>query len=176
MEETSAQYSNQSSDFRDNIIGVIHSLKKQRDQLEKSKRCYDSISSQNLMYFIYFWIRLKKKYLEPYEKVNKSIEYKENLDQTLELYEKIKSFKDNLKFVKLYSEKESLMIESYNFFNSFRLVKNLIDLNQEFKEIENLKEDLDWFEKNEEKIINFYRVRLQESIKQKVKINKYNLI
>ncbi len=50
MEDDIKLLSEESSDAKENIIGVINSLKKQRDQLDKSKRCYDSISSQTLMY------------------------------------------------------------------------------------------------------------------------------
>lgn len=62
------------------------------------------------------------------------------------------------------------MLESGNFFNSFKYVKNCVTENTELKDIEIIKPDFDWFQTNEEKILNFYRIRLQEAIKNKVLI------
>lgn len=41
--------SSESPELTDNIIEIINTLKKDQEDLEKSRRCIDSISNQNLM-------------------------------------------------------------------------------------------------------------------------------
>jgi hypothetical protein len=105
---------------------------------------------------------LKKKYIEPYDKLNRSITNKTNLDNTIELYEKIKLFKENIKLMRIY-EKESGVIESTNSFNCFIKIKKM-----DIENFEILKEDLEWFKLNEEKMMNSFRNKFHEFIKQMV--------
>ncbi len=120
---------------------------------------------------------MKKKYIEPYDKLNRSITNKKNLDETLDLYEKIKNIKENFKMMRLYFEKESLITESFNSLGTFtKLKKSLAEINEaniNFSEINILKEDLDWFQNNEEKMMNNFRNKFYEAIRQMVK--KYKL-
>lgn len=118
---------------------------------------------------------MKKKYIEPYEKLNRSITNKKNLDTALDLYEKIKILKENFTMLRLYYEKESIVktIDSSNSMSIFsKLKKSISEFNSiseiNFQEINILKEDLDWFQTNEEKIMNSYRNKFHEAIRQMV--------
>ena len=68
--------------------------------------------------------------------------------------------------LRLYYEKESVAIESSNSFNCFNKIKKfLTESYEDINGINILKEDLDWFQGNEEKIMNSFRVKFHEAIK-----------
>lgn len=112
--------------------------------------------------------RLKKKYIEPYEKLNKNIQNKINIDQTIEIYEKLKNIKADIKMMKMYFEKDnSLLLDSNNTFLCYqRIKKNTSET--DYKGFNYIKEELEWFKINDEKIFVCFRNKFHEAIKQMV--------
>jgi len=115
---------------------------------------------------------LKKKYLEPNQKLVKNIQYKKNIDETIHLYENLKNIKSDLKRIKISFEKDKNMIIDSNFSSSiFQRVKNQIAENENFenyKQIKFISEELNWFIENEKQILEFYRNKFTEAISKMV--------
>jgi hypothetical protein len=118
---------------------------------------------------------LKKKYVEPHNKLVKNIQYKKNIDETIHLYEKLKNIKLDLKMLKIKFEKEKNMMIDTDYSSSiFKKIKNEIaekENLENFKATNYLSEDLDWFIENEDRILQFYRNKFNEAIRNMV--NKY---
>jgi len=90
--------------------------------------------------------------------------------------------------MRLYSERGSILIESSNSFNNFvKIKKEISSFNKEnssdsginniesASEINILKEDLEWFNSNEEKIMSSFREKFHESIKNRVSRKNYKI-
>ena len=89
---------------------------------------------------------------------------KKNIDQTIEVFEKIKIIKAEIKLMKIYFEKESIVMDSTNIINSFsKLKKNVKDDN--IKDINFIHDDVNWFIKNEESILTGFRNKFYQAIK-----------
>lgn len=94
-----------------------------------------------------------------------------NLDSTIDLYEKMKNLKTEIKMLRIQFEKESLslLMESTNSFQSFLKIKKLLKHSESLHDINYIKEDLNWFLANEEKLITLFRNKFHEVIKNMVK-------
>ena len=99
-------------------------------------------------------IILKKKYIEPFEKLTKALLNKTNIEKMMILFDKAKKFKEDIKFLKSHYEKDTLLLSLQNFDVFLRLMKEDIS---ELKGIMFIKEEYDWFETNKENILNKYR-------------------
>ncbi len=116
---------------------------------------------------------MKKKYLEPKEKLTKNINNKKNIDNTIRLYENLKNIKIDFKQLKINFEKEkNLYIDTKHSSAVFQRIKNEIcSLGniEDYKKIEFIKEELNWFIENEPKILDFYKQKFSEAVKKMVK-------
>ena len=78
-------------DNSENIISIFSLIKNLKEEFSISKRSFDTMSNQMLI--------LKKKYIEPFEKLKRSITNKTNIDNVIVLYDNIKSFKNEIKII-----------------------------------------------------------------------------
>ena len=109
---------------------------------------------------------MKKKYIEPYDKFHLNVNNKKNIDQTIEAFEKIKIIKAEVKLMKIYFEKESLVLDSNNIVSSFsKLKKNIKEDTIGIKDINFISEEVNWFTTNEESILTSFRNKFYQSIK-----------
>ena len=111
-------------------------------------------------------IILKKKYIEPFEKLQKALKNKANIEKMMRLFENAKIFKENVNIIKLHYEKDTLLLSNQN----FDVFLNLIQINlNELKGIIFIKEEYDWFCTNKDNILNKYRQLFIKSISNKNK-------
>ena len=138
------------------IIKIFNLIRKTKDEFLLSKKSFDTMKNQMII--------LKKKYIEPYEKLNKSISEKSNIETVKKLFELAKNFKEDVKILKTHYEKNTLLLSAKNFDVYLRLKKfNLTQLSG----IIFIKEEYDWFLSNDENIMNKYRSLFEKSVMNK---------
>ena len=140
------------------IISIFILIKNLKDSLNYSKRFFEQSKNQILI--------IKKKYIEPYEKLKKSIINKKNIDETIFLCEISRNFKKDFNIIKNHFDKETLTISEKNLEIFLRLEKyslnNLIGINF-------IKEEIEWYQKNKNNILEKFIIKLEKEI-----INKNN--
>ena len=125
------------------IFEMIHGIKEEFFLLKKS---FATMEKQMEI--------LKKKYIEPFEKLMKALANKENIDKIMLLFEKAKKFKEDIKLIKSHYDKDTLLLSLQNFDVFLRLIKGETN---ELKGIIFIKEEYDWFILNKENILNKFR-------------------
>ena len=128
------------------IIKIFDLIRKIKEEFFLLKKSFDTMKNQMII--------LKKKYIEPFEKLNKALLNKANIEKMMILFEKAKKFKEDITSLKTHYDKDTLLLSLQNFDVFLRLIK--IDLS-ELKGIFFIKEEYDWFTTNKENILNKYR-------------------
>ena len=128
------------------IIKIFDLIRKIKEEFFILKKSFDTMKNQMII--------LKKKYIEPFEKLNKALINKVNIEKMMILFEKAKKFKEDITSLKTHYDKDTLLLSLQNFDVFLRLIK--IDLS-ELKGIFFIKEEYDWFTTNKENILNKYR-------------------
>ena len=99
----------------DNIVDLFNNSKIVKEELLKSKKSFEVIHSQINI--------LNKKYIDPVDKFTNNAIAKANLEVTLKLINKLKTFHENIKLIKFYFEKENNLI-----FDCEKLLKCFVDI------------------------------------------------
>jgi hypothetical protein len=142
----------------DQIILIFDLIRKIKQEYFLLKKSFDTMKSQIII--------LKKKYIEPFEKLQKALINKTNIEKMMALFENAKKFKENVNIIKLHYEKDTLLLSSQNFDVYLKLVKsNLLEL----KGIFFIKDEYDWFCNNKDNILNKYRQLFLKNISNKNK-------
>ena len=142
----------------DQIILIFDLIRKIKQEYFLLKKSFDTMKSQIII--------LKKKYIEPFEKLQKALINKTNIEKMMVLFENAKRFKENVNIIKLHYEKDTLLLSSQNFDVYLKLVKsNLLEL----KGIYFIKDEYDWFCNNKDNILNKYRQLFLKNISNKNK-------
>ena len=142
----------------DQIILIFDLIRKIKQEYFLLKKSFDTMKSQIII--------LKKKYIEPFEKLQKALINKTNIEKMMVLFENAKKFKENVNIIKLHYEKDTLLLSSQNFDVYLKLVKsNLLEL----KGIFFIKDEYDWFCNNKDNILNKYRQLFLKNISNKNK-------
>ena len=128
------------------IIKIFDLIRKIKEEFYLLKKSFDTMKNQMVI--------LKKKYIEPFEKLNKALVNKINVEKMMILFDKAKKFKEDTTFLKIHYEKDTLLLSLQNFDVFLRLMKDDIS---ELKGIMFIKEEYDWFETNKDNILNKYR-------------------
>jgi hypothetical protein len=128
------------------IIKIFDLIRKIKDEFYLLKKSFDTMKNQMLI--------LKKKYIEPFIKLNKALTNKKNIEKLMVLFDKAKNFKEDIKILKSHYEKDTLSLSLQNFDIFLRLTKNN---NSELKGIIYIKEEYDWFVMNKDNILNKFR-------------------
>ncbi len=142
----------------DQIILIFDLIRKIKQEYFLLKKSFDTMKSQIII--------LKKKYIEPFEKLQKALINKTNIEKMMVLFENAKKFKENVNIIKLHYEKDTLLLSSQNFDVYLKLVQsNLLEL----KGIYFIKDEYDWFCNNKDNILNKYRQLFLKNISNKNK-------
>ena len=128
------------------IIKIFDLIRKIKEEFYLLKKSFDTMKNQMII--------LKKKYIEPFEKLTKALLNKTNIEKMMILFDKAKKFKEDIKFLKSHYDKDTLLLSLQNFDVFLRLMKEDIS---ELKGIMFIKEEYDWFETNKENVLNKYR-------------------
>ena len=128
------------------IIKIFDLIRKIKEEFYLLKKSFDTMKNQMII--------LKKKYIEPFEKLNKALVNKENIEKIMILFDKAKKFKEDITFLKSHYDKDTLLLSLQNFDVFLRLMKDDIS---GLKGIIFIKEEYEWFETNKENILNKYR-------------------
>ena len=142
----------------DQIILIFDLIRKIKQEYFLLKKSFDTMKSQIII--------LKKKYIEPFEKLQKALINKTNIEKMMVLFENAKRFKENVNIIKLHYEKDTLLISSQNFDVYLKLVKSNLS---ELKGIYFIKDEYDWFCNNKDNILNKYRQLFLKNISNKNK-------
>jgi len=70
--------------------------------------------------------------------------------------------------LRIYSEKDCVVVESANFFKCFSKINKCLSDIKDLRDIAVIKEDVEWFESNKDKIINSIKSKFHEAIRQMV--------
>ena len=99
------------------------------------------------------------------------MENKKNIDQTIEIFDKIKIFKSEIKILKLQiNTQDSTLLDSATVFSAFIRIKQVLKQNELiFKDIDHIKNDLDFFLSNQKSILKNFEVKFAEAIFKLVK-------
>lgn len=154
--ENEAILKNYIIDNSENIITIFNLIKNLKEEFSISKRSFDTMSNQMLI--------LKKKYIEPFEKLKRSITNKTNIDEVIVLYDNIKSFKNEIKIIHNHFLQDTLTISESNYDLYIKLRKYPLS---QFVGINYIKDDLEWFNRNDENILNKFRSKFEEAISNK---------
>ena len=128
------------------IIKIFDLIRKIKEEFFLLKKSFDTMKNQMII--------LKKKYIEPFEKLNNALINKSNIEKMIILFDKAKKFKEDVKIIKTHYEKDTLLLSMQNFDVYLRLVQNK---NEQLKGIVFIKEEYDWLMMNEENILEKYR-------------------
>ena len=128
------------------IIKIFDLIRKIKEEFFLLKKSFDTMKNQMII--------LKKKYIEPFEKLNNALINKSNIEKMIILFDKAKKFKEDVKIIKTHYEKDTLLLSLQNFDVYLRLVQNK---NEQLKGIVFIKEEYDWLVMNEENILEKYR-------------------
>ena len=161
--ENEALLKNYIIDNSENIISIFSLIKNLKEEFSISKRSFDTMSNQMLI--------LKKKYIEPFEKLKRSITNKTNIDNVIVLYDNIKSFKNEIKIIHNHFLQDTLTISESNFDLYIKLKKYPLS---QFVGINYIKDDLEWFNRNDENILNKFRSKFEEAITNKENVTILN--
>ena len=142
----------------DQIILIFDLIRKIKQEYFLLKKSFDTMKSQIII--------LKKKYIEPFEKLQKALINKTNIEKMMVLFENAKRFKENVNIIKLHYEKDTLLLSSQNFDVYLKLVKSNLS---ELKGIYFIKDEYDWFCNNKDNILNKYRQLFLKNISNKNK-------
>ena len=130
----------------DQIILIFDFIRKIKQEFFLLKKSFETMKNQIII--------LKKKYIEPFEKLQKALINKTNIEKMMLLFEEAKKFKENVNLIKMHYEKDTLLLSSQNYDVYLKLVEtNLIEL----KGIFFIKDEYEWFCNNKENILNKYR-------------------
>jgi len=142
----------------DQIIIIFDLIRKIKQEFFLLKKSFETMKNQIII--------LKKKYIEPFEKLQKALTNKANIEKMMQLFESAKKFKENVNIIKLHYEKDTLLLSNQN----YDVFLNLIQINlNELKGIIFIKEEYDWFCTNKDNILNKYRQLFIKSISNKNK-------
>ena len=118
----------------DQIILIFDFIRKIKQEFFLLKKSFETMKNQMII--------LKKKYIEPFEKLQKALTNKTNIEKMMLLFENAKKFKENMNIIKSHYEKGTLLLSSQNYEVYLQLSQtNLIEL----KGILFIKEEYDWF-------------------------------
>ena len=142
----------------DQIILIFDFIRKIKQEFFLLKKSFETMKNQMII--------LKKKYIEPFEKLQKALTNKTNIEKMMVLFENAKKFKENVNIIKSHYEKDTLLLSSQNYEVYLKLSQtNLIEL----KGILFIKEEYDWFNNNKDNILNKYRQLFIKNISNKNK-------
>ena len=142
----------------DQIILIFDFIRKIKQEFFLLKKSFETMKNQMII--------LKKKYIEPFEKLQKALTNKTNIEKMMVLFENAKKFKENMNIIKSHYEKGTLLLSSQNYEVYLQLSQtNLIEL----KGILFIKEEYDWFNNNKDNILNKYRQLFIKNISNKNK-------
>ena len=142
----------------DQIILIFDFIRKIKQEFFLLKKSFETMKNQMII--------LKKKYIEPFEKLQKALTNKTNIEKMMLLFENAKKFKENVNIIKSHYEKDTLLLSSQNYEVYLQLSQtNLIEL----KGILFIKEEYDWFNNNKDNILNKYRQLFIKNISNKNK-------
>ena len=142
----------------DQIILIFDFIRKIKQEFFLLKKSFETMKNQMII--------LKKKYIEPFEKLQKALTNKTNIEKMMVLFENAKKFKENVIIIKSHYEKDTLLLSSQNYEVYLKLSQtNLIEL----KGILFTKEEYDWFNNNKDNILNKYRQLFIKNISNKNK-------
>ena len=142
----------------DQIILIFDFIRKIKQEFFLLKKSFETMKNQIII--------LKKKYIEPFEKLKKALINKTNIEKMMLLFEEAKKFKENVNLIKMHYEKDTLLLSSQNYDVYLKLVEtNLIEL----KGIFFIKDEYDWFCSNKDNILNKYRQLFIKNISTKNK-------
>ena len=140
----------------DQIILIFDFIRKIKQEFFLLKKSFETMKSQIII--------LKKKYVEPFEKLQKALMNKTNIEKMMLIFENAKKFKENVNIIKSHYEKDTLLLSSQNYDVYLQLVEtNLMEL----KGIFFIKEEYDWFSNNKDNILNKYRLLFIKSVSNK---------
>ena len=142
----------------DQIILIFDFIRKIKQEFFLLKKSFETMKNQIII--------LKKKYIEPFEKLQKALINKTNIEKMMLLFEEAKKFKENVNLIKIHYEKDTLLLSSQNYDVYLKLVEtNLIEL----KGIFFIKDEYEWFCNNKENILNKYRQLFLKNVSTKNK-------
>ena len=142
----------------DQIILIFDFIRKIKQEFFLLKKSFETMKNQIII--------LKKKYIEPFEKLQKALINKTNIEKMMLLFEEAKKFKENVNLIKMHYEKDTLLLSSQNYDVYLKLVEtNLIEL----KGILFIKDEYEWFCSNKDNILNKYRQLFIKNISTKNK-------
>ena len=142
----------------DQIILIFDFIRKIKQEFFLLKKSFETMKNQIII--------LKKKYIEPFEKLQKALINKTNIEKMMLLFEEAKKFKENVNLIKMHYEKDTLLLSSQNYDVYLKLVEtNLLEL----KGIFFIKDEYEWFCSNKENILNKYRQLFIKNISTKNK-------
>ena len=142
----------------DQIILIFDFIRKIKQEFFLLKKSFETMKNQMII--------LKKKYIEPFEKLQKALTNKTNIEKMMLLFENAKKFKENVIIIKSHYEKDTLLLSSQNYEVYLKLSQtNLIEL----KGILFIKEEYDWFNNYKDNILNKYRQLFIKNISNKNK-------
>ena len=140
----------------DQIILIFDFIRKIKQEFFLLKKSFETMKSQIII--------LKKKYIEPFEKLQKALINKTNIEKMMLIFENAKKFKENVNIIKSHYEKDTLLLSSQNYDVYLQLVEtNLMEL----KGIFFIKEEYDWFSNNKDNILNKYRLLFIKNVSNK---------
>ena len=142
----------------DQIILIFDFIRKIKQEFFLLKKSFETMKNQIII--------LKKKYIEPFEKLQKALINKTNIEKMMLLFEEAKKFKENVNLIKMHYEKDTLLLSSQNYDVYLKLVEtNLLEL----KGIFFIKDEYEWFCSNKDNILNKYRQLFIKNISTKNK-------
>ena len=130
----------------DQIILIFDFIRKIKQEFFLLKKSFETMKNQIII--------LKKKYIEPFEKLQKALINKTNIEKMMLLFEEAKKFKENVNLIKMHYEKDTLLLSSQNYDVYLKLVETYLI---ELKGIFFIKDEYEWFCNNKENILNKYR-------------------
>ena len=140
----------------DQIILIFDFIRKIKQEFFLLKKSFETMKNQIII--------LKKKYIEPFEKLQKSLTNKINIEKMMLIFENAKKFKENVNIIKLHYEKDTLLISNQNFDVYLNLVQDNLS---ELKGIIFIKDEYEWFCNNKNNILNKYRQLFIKSVSNK---------
>ena len=140
----------------DQIILIFDFIRKIKQEFFLLKKSFETMKNQIII--------LKKKYIEPFEKLQKSLTNKINIEKMMLIFENAKKFKENVNIIKLHYEKDTLLLSNQNFDVYLNLVQDNLS---ELKGIIFIKDEYEWFCNNKNNILNKYRQLFIKSVSNK---------
>ena len=140
----------------DQIILIFDFIRKIKQEFFLLKKSFETMKNQIII--------LKKKYIEPFEKLQKSLTNKINIEKMMLIFENAKKFKEYVNIIKLHYEKDTLLLSNQN----YDVYLDLVHYNlSELKGIIFIKDEYEWFCNNKNNILNKYRQLFIKSVTNK---------